>query len=64
LDKDGDGAIDFGEFVAGLKYLSWIAGGPEAPRKALNIYIVSAAVVGIAVVGALAVFSFMKRAKK
>lgn len=65
LDKDGDGAIDFNEFVAGLKHFSWIAGGPEAPRKTfLNTYTISAALVGVACISAFVVVSFLKRTKK
>lgn len=52
LDKDGDGAIDFVEFVGGLKHLSWIAGQPGEQPKTTQIYVTYIAIA--AAVGAVA----------
>lgn len=63
MDKDGDGAIDFEEFVGGLKYLSWIAGGPDAASKKMSPYLYGAAAIGVVVVGVLAYVGFTKSRK-
>jgi hypothetical protein len=46
-----------------LKYLSWIAGSPDDVEKTTNPYLIGAAVVGVVVLGAFAVFSVLKKRK-
>lgn len=64
LDKDNDGAIDFKEFVAGLKYISWIAGEPGPQKKKYNPYMLGAAVAGLVLVGGFAAFALFRRQRK
>lgn len=42
MDKDNDGAIDFNEFVAGLKYLSWVVG--NSSKRSYNYVKVMSAI--------------------